>query len=80
MAKVELTVPDKLSKIDPDLRDTLLTGAIREVASVQLREKNEDLKEAKKHVLEFEDKYKKNWNILRRICRQTLIINCMKIW
>ena len=60
MAKVELIVPDKLSKIDPDLRDRLLTGAIREVASAQLREKEEELKEARKHVLEFEDKYIKN--------------------
>src|SRR4030067_143585 len=39
MAKVELIVPDKLSKIDPDLRDRLLAGTIREVASAQLREK-----------------------------------------
>lgn len=59
MAKVELIEPDKLSKIDPDLRDKLLAGAIREVASVQLGEKEEELKEAKRHVLEFEDKYKK---------------------
>ena len=41
MTKVELTVPDKLSKIDPTLRDELLIGAIREVAATQLKEKEE---------------------------------------
>jgi len=28
MAKVELTIPDKFSKIDPELREKLLSGAL----------------------------------------------------
>jgi len=61
MTKVELTVPDKLSKIDPTLRDELLIGAIREVAATQLKKKEEELEEAKKHILEFEEKYQKKF-------------------
>ena len=61
MTKVELTVPDKLSKIDPTLRDELLIGAIREVAATQLREKEEELEEAKKHIQAFEKKYQKKF-------------------
>ncbi|MGR3177948.1 MAG: hypothetical protein ACUZ8E_07815 [Candidatus Anammoxibacter sp.] len=59
MTKVELTVPDKLSKINPELRDKLLLGAIREVAATQLKEKKQELEETKKLILEFEDKYQK---------------------
>jgi hypothetical protein len=61
MTKVELTVPDKLSKIDPTLRDELLIGAIREVATTQLKKKEEELEEAKKHVLAFEEKYQRKF-------------------
>jgi len=61
MTKIEITVPDKLSKIDPELQEKLLAGAIREVASVQLREKEEDLDEARKNILEFERKYHKSF-------------------
>ena len=39
MTKIELTLPDRFSKIDSELRDRLLAGAIREVASAQLKEK-----------------------------------------
>lgn len=63
MTKVELTIPDKLSKIDSGLRDELLVGAIREVASAQLREKEEELEEAKTHLREFEGKYKKKFDL-----------------
>jgi len=35
MTKIELIVPDRFSEIDPELRDRLLVGAIREVASAQ---------------------------------------------
>ena len=59
MTRVELTIPDKLSKIDSTLRDEMLVGAIRDVASVQLRGKEEELEEAKIHIREFEGKYKK---------------------
>lgn len=70
MTKVELTVPDKLSKIDPTLRDELLIGAIREVASTQLKEKEEELEEAKKHIREFEEKYKKKFpNFEKELCK-----------
>ncbi|MFQ5687823.1 MAG: hypothetical protein ACE5GV_14320 [Candidatus Scalindua sp.] len=59
MAKIEITVPDKLSKIDPELQERLLVGAIREVASAQLKEKEVDMEEAKKNILQFENKYHK---------------------
>jgi hypothetical protein len=57
MAKIELTVPGRFSKIDPELRDRLLAGAIREVASAQLREKEDELEEARKNILKFEETY-----------------------
>ena len=61
MAKVELTIPDKFSKIDPELREKLLSGALREVASVQLKEKEKKLEEIREHILKFEKKYKKSF-------------------
>jgi len=51
MTKIELVVPDRLSKIDPELRERLLVGAIREVASVELKEKEEELEEALKNTI-----------------------------
>lgn len=57
MTKIELIVPDKFSKIDPELRDRLLVGAIREVASAQLKEKEEEFEEARKNILNFEETY-----------------------
>ena len=57
MTKIELVVPDRLSKIDPELRERLLVGAIREVASVELKEKEEELEEALKNTLKFEETY-----------------------
>ena len=57
MTKIELVVPDRLSKIDPELREGLLVGAIREVASTQLKEKEEELEEARKNILKFEEAY-----------------------
>ena len=61
MTKIELTLPDRFSKIDPDLRDRLLAGAIREVASAQLKEKEEELEEAKIYILNFEQTYHKSY-------------------
>lgn len=61
MAKIELIIPDKLSKIDPELRERLLAGALREVASTQLKEKEKELEEAKEHILKFEKKYNKSF-------------------
>lgn len=61
MTKIEIEVPDKLAKIDPELQEILLVGAIREVASAQLREKEEALEEAKKNVQPFEAKYHKSF-------------------
>ena len=61
MNKIELIVPDKLSKIDPELRERLLVGAIREVASVQLKEKEEELEEAWKNILKFEETYHRSF-------------------
>ena len=61
MTKIELTLPDRFSKIDPELRDRLLAGAIRDVASVQLREKEEELMEAKRMLLKFEQTYLKSY-------------------
>jgi len=62
MTKIELIVPDRFSKIDPELRDRLLVGAIREVASTQLKEKEEELEEAKKNILKFEEKYNRSFD------------------
>lgn len=59
MTKIEVIVPDILSKIDPELQGRLLAGAIRGIASAQLREKEEELEEAKKNILHFEAKYHK---------------------
>ncbi len=70
MTKIELTVPDKLSKIDPALRDELLLGAIREVAATQLKEKEEELEEAKKRIQEFETKYQKKFPIFEKELRE----------
>ncbi len=61
MTKIELIVPDKLSKIDPELRDRLLAGAIRDVAAVQLKEKEEELEEAKRNIKKFQDTYHKSF-------------------
>ena len=61
MAKVELIIPDKFSKIDPELREKLLSGALREVVSVQLKEKEKKLEEIREHILKFEKKYKKSF-------------------
>jgi len=61
MTKIELVVPDRLSKIDPELRERLLAGAIREVASVQLKEKEEELEEAWKNILKFKETYQKDF-------------------
>ena len=61
MTKIELTLPDRFSKIDSELRDRLLAGAIREVASAQLKEKEEELEEAKKNILKFEQTYHKSY-------------------
>lgn len=57
MTKIELTIPDSFSKIDPELRDRILAGAMREVASVQLRAKEVELEEARKNILKFEETY-----------------------
>ncbi|MFH1148271.1 MAG: hypothetical protein V1736_11270 [Pseudomonadota bacterium] len=57
MTKIELTIPDSFSKIDPELRDRIVAGAMREVASVQLREKEVELEEARKNILKFEETY-----------------------
>jgi len=57
MTKIELIVPDRFSEIDPELRDRLLVGAIREVASAQLKEKEQELAEARKNILKFEETY-----------------------
>lgn len=62
MTKIELTLPDRFSKIDPELRDRLLAGAIREVASAQLREKEEELDEAKGMLLKFEQTHHRSLN------------------
>lgn len=62
MTKIELTLPDRFSKIDPELRDRLLAGAIREVASAQLREKEEELEEAKRMILKFEQTHHMSFN------------------
>ena len=61
MTKIELTLPDRFSKIDPELRDRLLAGAIREIASAQLKEKEEEKEEAKKNILKFERTYHKSF-------------------
>jgi hypothetical protein len=61
MTKIELVVPDRLSKIDPELRERLLVGAIREVASAQLKEKEEELEEARKNILRFEETYHRSF-------------------
>jgi hypothetical protein len=61
MTKVELVLPDSLSKIDPELRDRLLVGAIREVASAQLKEKEEELEEARNNILKFEETYHRSF-------------------
>ncbi|MBW8048975.1 MAG: hypothetical protein FVQ77_01275 [Cytophagales bacterium] len=57
MTKIELSIPDRFSNIDPELRDKLLTGALREVAAIQLKEKEVELGEAKKNILKFEQIY-----------------------
>jgi len=61
VTKIELAVPDRLSKIDPELRERLLVGAIREVASAQLKEKEEELEEASKNILKFEETYHRSF-------------------
>ena len=59
MTKIELIIPDRFSKIDPELRDRLLAGALREIASAQLKEKEEEVEEAKRNVLKFELRHRK---------------------
>jgi hypothetical protein len=61
MTKIELVVPDRLSKIDPELRERLLAGAIRELATAQLKEKEEELEEAYKNILKFEETYHRSF-------------------
>ena len=61
MTKIELVVPDKLTKIDPALRDSLLAGAIRDVAAIQLKEKEEEVKDAKRNLQRFEEIYNKSF-------------------
>ncbi|MCH8317267.1 MAG: hypothetical protein IIA88_02020 [Bacteroidetes bacterium] len=66
MTKIELTIDDRFSKIDTELRNKLLTGAIRKVASVQLKDKEKELAEAKKNNLKFEKKYHRNYENFKK--------------
>lgn len=79
MAKVELTIPDKFSKIDPELREKLLSGALREVASVQLKEKEKKLEEIREHILKFEKNIRRALKILKKNYPKMQVTNFMRI-
>ena len=79
MAKVELTIPDKFSKIDPELREKLLSGALREVVSVQLKEKEKKLEEIREHILKFEKNIRRALKILKKNYPKMQVTNFMRI-
>lgn len=60
MTRLEVMLPSPFSKVDSDLREKLLAGALRQITLAQLREKEEELKEARERVSKFEEKYKKS--------------------
>lgn len=66
MTKIQVTVPERLARVDRRMRDKLLSGALRQVAAAQLKEKEKELREAERKLASFERKYGKELKAIER--------------
>ena len=66
MTRVQVKVPEGLARVDRRMRDKLLSGALRQVAAAQLKEKEKELREADRKLASFKRKYGKELKAFER--------------
>jgi hypothetical protein len=66
VTRIQVKVPKGLARVDRRMRDKLLSGALRQVAAAQLKEKEKELREAERKLASFERKYGKELNAFER--------------
>ena len=58
MTEITIEIPDSLNKILPAQKKPFLLRAIRNVAKTKIEEDKQQLKDAQKHIRDFEKRYK----------------------
>ena len=66
MTRIQVKVPERLARVDRRMRDKLLSGALRQVAAAQLKEKEKELREAERKLASFERRYGKELKAFER--------------
>jgi hypothetical protein len=57
MTEITIEIPDSLSKVLPVLKKPFLLRVMRNLAKTKIEENKEQLKEAQKHIRDFEKRY-----------------------
>ena len=65
MTEITIEIPDSLNKVLPVLKKPFLLRVMRNLAKTRIEENKQQLKEAKKHIDEFESRYHKTFEAFK---------------